>query len=125
MKELPKMYHSSFNKNIGNNKKVFSSINDKEDYSNVVKKEKIINNKKNYTVEQKIYNIFNSPNYIYKMDVTIITDNGKYDKRIVGKTKNNLITFDGEYIPINTIRDIYITRYLFFLHSFKVLYSQR
>ena len=110
MKELPKMYHSSFNKNIGNNKKVFSSINDKEDYSNVVKKEKIINNKKNYTVEQKIYNIFNSPNYIYKMDVTIITDNGKYDKRIVGKTKNNLITFDGEYIPINTIRDIYITR---------------
>ena len=69
-----------------------------------------INNKNNYTVEQKIYNIFNSPNYIYKIDVTIVTDKGKTNKRIVGKTKTNLITMDNEYIPINTIRDIYISR---------------
>ena len=67
-----------------------------------------INNKNNYTVEQKIYNIFNSPNYIYKIDVIIVTDKGKSKKRIVGKTKTNLITMDNEYIPINTIRDIYI-----------------
>ena len=50
-------------------------------------KSKIIDNKKEYTVEQKIYNIFNSPNYIYKMDVVIVTDEGKMNKRIVGKTK--------------------------------------
>ena len=67
-----------------------------------------INNKNNYTVEQKIYNIFNSPNYIYKIDVIIVTDKGKDKKKIVRKTKTNLITMNNEYIPINTIRDIYI-----------------
>ena len=69
-----------------------------------------INNRNNLTVEQKIVNIFNSPNYIYKIDVVIVTDNNKVIKRIIGKNKNNLITMDNEYIPINTIRDIYIVR---------------
>ena len=32
----------------------------------------------------------------------------KDKKRIVGKTKTNLITMNNEYIPINIIRDIYI-----------------
>lgn len=109
MKELPKTYHNKIDKDITNNRKVFSTLNDKVEkiYNNT--KDKTIS-KKNYTVEQKIYNIFNSPNYIYKIDVTIITDEGNYNKRIVGKTKANLITFDGEYIPIDKIRDIYITR---------------
>ena len=44
------------------------------------------------------------------MDVIIVTDEEKIEKRIVGKTKTNLITFDGEYIPIDKIRDIYIAR---------------
>ena len=109
MKELPKMYHSRIDKDITNNRKVFSTLYDKvssiyEDAKTVIKK------KDNYTVEQKIYNIFNSPNYSYKIDVTIVTDDNVITKRIVGKTKTNLITFDGEYIPINKIRDIYLTR---------------
>ena len=110
MKDLPKMYHSKIDKDIANNKKVFSTMYDKVQDIYKDTKDKLINSRKSYTVEQKIYNIFNSPNYIYKIDVTIITDEGRYDKRIVGKTKTNLITFDGEYIPINKIRDIYITR---------------
>lgn len=105
MKELPKMYHSTINKDIRNNEKVYSTMYNKENTSN---NNTLINNKNNYTIEQKIYNIFNSPNYIYKIDVTIVTDKGKINKRIVGKNKNNLITMDNEYIPINTIRDIYI-----------------
>lgn len=40
----------------------------------------------------------------------IVTDNNKVIKRIIGKNKNNLITMDNEYIPINTIRDIYINK---------------
>ena len=48
--------------------------------------------------------------YIYKIDVVIVTDNNKVIKRIIGKNKNNLITMDNEYIPINTIRDIYINK---------------
>ena len=110
MKDLPKMYHNKIEKDITNNRKVFSTMYSKVQDMYEETKKKITNKKNDYTVEQKIYNIFNSPNYIYKMDVTIVTDEGNYDKRIVGKTKTNLITFDGEYIPINKIRDIYITR---------------
>lgn len=111
MKELPKMYRNKIDKDLNNNRKMFSSITDsyeklekRENYNNLK-----INNRNNYTVEQKIYNIFNSPNYIYKIDVTIVMDNETVKKRIVGKTKTYLITMDNEYIPINTIRDIYIT----------------
>lgn len=108
VKELPKMYHNRIEKDISNNEKVFSTL-----YDNVSDKNDsgfFIDNRNNYTIEQKIHNIFNSPNYIYKIDVVIVTDKGKENKRIVGKTKTNLITMDNEYIPINTIRDIYILK---------------
>ena len=107
MKELPSMYHSSINKEITNNERIYSTLyND----SNIISNKSFINNRNNLTVEQKIQNIFNSPNYIYKIDVVIVTDNNKVNKRIIGKNKNNLITMDNEYIPINTIRDIYIEK---------------
>ncbi len=109
MKDLPEMYHH-ISKDFHNNEKVYSSIYNKKESIIDKVKNKIIDNKKEYTIEQKIYNIFNSPNYIYKMDVVIVTDEGKVNKRIVGKTRTNLITMDGEYIPINKIRDIYVTR---------------
>ncbi len=116
MKELPKMYRNKIEKEIENNEKIFSTM-----YNNLIetpiKIEKradrsnpISNKKNNYTVEQKIANIFNSPNYIYKIDVVIVTDTATTNKRIVGKTKTNLITMDNEYIPISTIRDIYIAK---------------
>lgn len=109
MKELPKMYRNKIDKDIKNNERVFSTMY--ENKNDIVNNQNIfINNRNNYTVEQKIYNIFNSPNYIYKIDVTIVTDQGTFNKRIVGKTKSNLITMDNEYIPINTIRDIYIAK---------------
>lgn len=108
MKELPKMYRNSINKNINNNEKVFSTMYNSD--IEVRNTNSFVNSKNNYSVEQKIYNIFNSPNYIYKIDVIIVTDKGKNKKRIVGKNKNNLITMDNEYIPINTIKDIYIDR---------------
>lgn len=110
MKELPKMYRNKIEKEISNNEKTFSTMYnnkitvEKEDRSTITKTRKI------YTVEQKIADIFNSPNYIYKIDVVIVTDRETQTKRIVGKTKTNLITMDNEYIPINTIRDIYISK---------------
>jgi len=100
LSELPRMYHNKIDKDLNNNERVFSTL-----YTN-----SFINNRNNLTVEQKIVNIFNSPNYIYKIDVVIVTDNNKVIKRIIGKNKNNLITMDNEYIPINTIRDIYINK---------------
>jgi hypothetical protein len=99
------MYHNKIDKDLNNNERVFSTLD-----SNIIHTNSFINNKNNLTVEQKIVNIFNSPNYIYKIDVVIVTDNNKVIKRIIGKNKNNLITMDNEYIPINTIRDIYINK---------------
>ena len=102
-KDLPKMYAVNFNKEIKNNEEVFSTLDRNP------KKEIIRNNPKNdrFTIEQKIFNIFNTKDYIYKADVTILTDNEVLKKRIVGKNNNNLITMDNEYIPIDKIRDIY------------------
>lgn len=104
MKELPKMYHNKINKEVNNNERMFTTMYRSKEEK---KEHKIVNDK---SIEQKIYDIFNSPNYIYKIDVVIVTDDNKVNKRIVGKTKTNLITIDNEYIPINTIRDIYISR---------------
>jgi len=105
-KDLPEMYRNTFDKNINNNKCVFSSLIDNKTRNST----NINKNKKEYdrfTIEQKIFNIFNSKDYIYKADVTIITENETLKKRIVGKNSNNLITIDNEYIPISIIRDIY------------------
>ena len=79
MKELPSMYHSSINKEINNNERIYSTLyND----SNIISNKSFINNRNNLTVEQKIQNIFNSPNYIYKIDVVIVTDNNKVNKEL-------------------------------------------
>ena len=72
MSELPRMYHNKIDKDLNNNERVFSTLD-----SNIIHTNSFINNKNNLTVEQKIVNIFNSPNYIYKIDVIIVTDKGK------------------------------------------------
>ena len=101
-KNLPKMYHNSINKRINSIQKVYSSMNEANNFedSNKVKYS-------NISIDSKINRIFNSYDYVYKADVTIVTDNDKLHKRIVARNKNNLITIDNEYIPINIIRDIY------------------
>ena len=99
-KELPKMYQTKINKPINSIQKVYSSIENKnynksdDRYSGI-------------SIDKKIDNIFNAYDYVYKADVTIVTDNDIMKKRVVAKNKNNLITIDNEYIPINIIRDIY------------------
>ena len=110
MKELPKMYRNKIEKEIPNNKKIFSTIGSEKKVETFSSDRSIPPTKNNLTVEQKIANIFNSPNYIYKIDVVIVTHKDIQKKRLVGKTMTNLITMDSEYIPINTIRDIYIDK---------------
>lgn len=102
MKELPKMYQNKIEKKLDNTQTVYSTLN-KEEKKEVRKS----NINTLFTTEQKIYNIFNSLDYIYKADVTIVLDNETVRKRIIGKNKDNLITFDNEYIPISSIKDIY------------------
>lgn len=110
MKELPRMYRNKIDKEICNNDKFFSTMYNNRKDTIVKESDRDFKRNDNYTVEQKIANIFNSPNYIYKIDVVIVTDNTSLNKRIVGKTKTNLITMDSEYIPINSIRDIYVDK---------------
>ena len=104
MKELPKMYHSNIRKNISNRQEVYTSL-EKEDLEEVRNRDKNLDDK--LLIRQKIYDIFNAKDYIYKVDVTIVLDGETVNKRIVGKNRDNLITIDNEYIPIDSIRDIY------------------
>ena len=105
-KELPKMYQTKINKPINSIQKVYSSINN----SNT--EDRSYNKYSDISIDKKIDNIFNSYDYVYKADVTIVTDEGTVSKRIVARNKNNLITIDNEFIPISVIRDIY-KQYLF------------
>ena len=98
-KELPKMYHNKINKSVSSIQKMYTTIGNNSN-NNEVKYPGI-------SIDRKIKDIFNSNDYVYKADVNIVTDNEVLHKRIVARNKNNLITIDNEYIPINIIRDIY------------------
>lgn len=103
MKELPKMYQTKINKPINNIQKIYSSIdNQNRNYS----PEPLVKYT-NIPIDKKIANIFKANDYVYKADVIIETDKDTLKKRIVARNKNNLITIENEFIPINIIRDIY------------------
>jgi hypothetical protein len=101
------MYKNKIDKKLDNSQFVYSTLN--KDNSGIYNGS-IDNRNIRYddvSIDKKISDIFNSNDYIYKADVTIVTDNGTLNKRIVARNRNNLITMDNEYIPISIIRDIY------------------
>ena len=57
---------------------------------------------------QKVGKKDGNGNYVYKADVTIVTDTETMKKRIIARNRNNIITIDNEYIPIENIKDIYV-----------------
>ena len=101
-KELPGLFANKIDKPLYNNKKVaVSKHEDREDKIEV--KSPIVFEK---NINQKIKEIFDSPKYVYKVDVLITMKDKKITKKIVGKNRNNLITIDNELISINDILDI-------------------
>mgnify|MGYP007070340742 CR=1 FL=1 len=92
-KKLPDMFHNNINKQIDNNKKIYSSLIDKDKENRSIKD---LSKVDRFAIEQKIFNIFNSSDYIYKADVTIVMEGGEFKKRIVGKNTDNIITIDNE-----------------------------
>ena len=100
MKKLPKVFANKVDKKAGNNEKVFYSDHDMKDE----KEEKTIIKNKN--INQKINDIFNSSNYIYKADVIIKLKNKTVTKRIIGRNNQYIMTIDNELIPISDIIDI-------------------
>ena len=100
-KELPKMYHNKINKTVNSIQKVYNSM---ENHKNNELRQ---NKYSSISIDQKIEQIFQEKDFVYKADVEIITDTETIRKRIVARNQNNLITIDNEYIPISIIRDIY------------------
>ena len=103
-KELPKMYQNKINKTVPSIQKVYSSMESNDTRESSRDREIRYSS---VSIEKKIDDIFNSPDYVYKADVTIVTDGDTLRRRIVARNRNNLITIDNEYIPISVIRDIY------------------
>ena len=89
----PKVFRNKINKNIKNNESIFYSKNKEEvkDTKNII---------------QKINEIFASPNYIYKANVKIKTNDDIITTRIIGRNKDYIITMDNKLIPIKNIIDI-------------------
>lgn len=72
-------------------------------------KEDMVSNNEVYdkNINRKIKDIFSSPNYVYKANVSITTENGEnLKKTIIGRTNNSLITIDDELIDVRNISQI-------------------
>lgn len=107
-KKLPGVFVNKIDKKLNNNKSVYYGGREEE-------REEIIKpaGKKeglSLNVRQKISRIFQSVNYVYKMDVEITTKDQKVKKRVVGYNDHDLITFDNELIPISDILDIEVVK---------------
>lgn len=89
------MYQNKVDKVFTNNKNIFTTLDNKNRVM------------ESNDIRKKINNILNSNNYIYRVNVHILLDTGLIERKIIGIYNNNLITLDNEYIPIDSIRDIY------------------
>lgn len=91
--KLPKVNTFPLTKKINNQKELFYG------------KEEV--RKDNIPISIKINKIFNSPSYVYKKEVTVVTSTNTFNKTIIGKTSNYLLTKDNSKINIKDIIDIY------------------
>lgn len=94
--EKPKMYQNKINKVFHNNKLIYMSNNIKS-----------YNPTKVNDIKNKIDNILNDSSFIYRAKVKLVINDKVISKKIIGISNNNLITIDNEYIPIESIQDIY------------------
>lgn len=101
-KILPSLYKGKVKNNNKNQKQiVLGKIED--NITNVV----VNDEKEEKNINRRIKDIFNSPNYVYKANVSIIMDDNKnLKKTIIGRTNNSLITIDDELIDVSKIIQI-------------------
>ncbi|HIS90393.1 MAG TPA: hypothetical protein IAC20_01880 [Candidatus Faecisoma merdavium] len=99
-KKLPKVFANKIDKELNNNETVYYNKNEERKIEEKDPLTSVL------TVNQKINQIFSSARYVYKADVIITTKNGKVNKRIIGRNRNELITMDNEVINVNDILDI-------------------
>lgn len=116
-KKLPKVFANKIKKEINNNEKVYTSIEERSKEESMIKnpeekkpsnKQIKTSNKQIKTINQKINEIINTKKYIYKIPVKIITQEQELKTKIIGKNNKNIITIDNQLIEINKIKEIYI-----------------
>lgn len=95
--EKPKMYQNKIDKVFHNNKLIYMSSTKSEPY----------NQNKIEDIKAKIHNILNDSSFIYRTKVKLVINGETVIKKIIGLNNNNLITIDNEYIPLDSIEDIY------------------
>ena len=101
-KETPKVFAARINKKLQNNDKyAITRADEEKEMDKSIEKLKF-----EKTVDQKIREIFNSVNYIYKAEVEITLKDKKVTKKIVGKNRKQIVTIDNEVIDIDDIIDI-------------------
>lgn len=103
-KKLPGVFANKVNGKVGNNEDVYYSHKENEISSE--RSIKSTTKLKGKNINQKINEIFNSADYVYKADVKITLRDKTVNKRIVGKNATHLITIDNELIPLTDILDI-------------------
>ena len=97
MEDKPQLYRNREYKDFNNNKKLYASY------------DKVVNSKWDTgNIRKKIDEIINANTFIYSKLVNIVVDGEIIKRKIIGVFNNNLITIDNEYIPIDSIHDIYI-----------------
>lgn len=100
-KILPSLYKGKVTSTSKNQKQVI--LNKTDDNHNEDLEEKSTGK----SVNKQIKDIFNSPGYVYKANVSITMNDGEIIKKtIIGRTNNSLITMDDELIDVNKITQI-------------------
>lgn len=95
---MPNINVFNVNKKVDNNLNIFYSAN------NTIPRTAV---ESNPNLVSKIYKMFNSPSYIYKIDAEILMKSGKTIKKaITGFYNNELVTIDDEVFSIDDIADI-------------------
>lgn len=94
MKDLPKVFANKIEKELNNTQEFFYGS------------DRGIKKTNNMSITKKINLIFADSHHVYKSKVNIETKDGNIVKTVVGRTPTNLITLEGELIPIASIIDI-------------------
>lgn len=100
MKKLPKIYHEDINKKIKNNKEVtyIKNSNTNTNSVNVGVQEE--------SVDEVLKKVFSGIGYSFNIPLRIETTSKVYETSLIGKSRDYLITFDNDTIPLSEVKRI-------------------
>lgn len=102
-KKVPKIFVNKINK-INNNKEVFYSFKNNNDFEYEKQKDVQINE---FDMQNKIDRLFRTNDFIYKKRFHIKTKYSEGEYTVISKSYDYLLTIDGNRIYIKDIIDIY------------------